>query len=82
MRYRTRLIVCLAVGSLVAIPSFADERTPDTTQGAQIFEDLGSYHREFTTQSDEAQQLEQARGEEPGQPNQERQELFKDVGHA
>ncbi len=44
----TTLIVCLAVGCLVALPSFADERTPDTTKGAQIFEDLGGELEDVT----------------------------------
>jgi tetratricopeptide (TPR) repeat protein len=56
MSHRIALIVCLAVCCLVAVtPSIADGRNPDTSKGAQLFEELGDYHREFTTGSDEAQ---------------------------
>ncbi|NIL99621.1 MAG: tetratricopeptide repeat protein [Acidobacteria bacterium] len=56
MKYRFKRTVCLVVCCLVAsVPLIADEPHPDTTKGAQLFEGLGDYHREFTTTSDEAQ---------------------------
>jgi len=54
MNCRTTLIVCLAFCCLVADAPLAEGRNPDTSKGAQLFEELGSYHREFTTRSDEA----------------------------
>jgi tetratricopeptide (TPR) repeat protein len=55
MRNRIAWIVCLVLGGLVAAaPLSADGRNPDTSKGAQLFEGLGDYHREFTTESDEA----------------------------
>jgi tetratricopeptide (TPR) repeat protein len=46
------IVCCL----LAAAPLVADGRTPDTSKGAQLFEGLGDFHREFTTGSDQAQQ--------------------------
>jgi len=55
MRNRIAWIVCFVLGGLVAAaPLSADGRNPDTSKGAQLFEGLGDYHREFTTESDEA----------------------------
>ena len=55
MRCRITSIVCLSVCCLfVGAPWIADERNPDS-KGAQLFEALGNYHRDFTTGSDEAQ---------------------------
>ncbi|HXV74974.1 MAG TPA: tetratricopeptide repeat protein [Candidatus Polarisedimenticolaceae bacterium] len=45
-------VCCLLAGA----PLIAEERFPDTGTGAQLFEGLGTYHREFTTVSDEARQ--------------------------
>ncbi len=56
MSHRITPIVCLAVCCLVAsAPLIADAPNPDTSKGAQLFEGLGDYHREFTTGSDDAQ---------------------------
>jgi len=56
MSHRITPIVCVAVCCLVAsAPLIADEPNPDTSKGAQLFEGLGDYHREFTTGSDDAQ---------------------------
>ena len=55
MKSEIRLIVYLVVGCLVAgAPLIAAEPNPDTSKGAQLFEGLGDYHRDFTTRSDEA----------------------------
>ena len=53
MRSRTAFVLCLSAICFVAsLPSIASE----SETGAQLFEGLGSYHRTFTTSSDEAQQ--------------------------
>ena len=49
---RVALIVCLAC--LAISPLIAGDPTPDTSQGAQLFEGLGNYHRDFTTESEQA----------------------------
>jgi tetratricopeptide (TPR) repeat protein len=51
MGYRITIVVALIACCLAGIPSLASE----SETGAQLFEGLGSYHREFTTDSEEAQ---------------------------